>query len=129
MVTIESAARNIMGQDVTRKRPQQDINGSGQREFNYGSLSSSVVNVLLIKHYLNNDQTSKEGLKQLFPAKLVGDISLDIKDFDLIVTATEIFQVVNAQIKANNITGLLTTDPGYFYCDLTYFDHDTVIEN
>ena len=128
MTSVEELARKHFGQDITRKRPQQSFNSSEQLELNYGSMASTTENVVIVKNKLNNNQ-EKEGIKQIFPAKLFGATTLDIKDNDIIVTATEQFQVLNAQIKANNITGTVGADTPYFYCDLTYFDHDTVIES
>ncbi len=128
MSVIQVLARSQFGQTVTRKRPLTSTNASGHPSRNYGSLSSLSVNVVIVKNKQENQQKF-EGLKEVFPAHLVGATDLDIQDFDLIVTATEIFQVKNAQLKANNITGAISTDPSYFYCDLDYFDHDTTIEN
>lgn len=129
MVSIQQSARNQFGQDVTRKRPDSAYNSSGQLEFDYSSTTDTTVNIVIIKNYQSNEQLSKEGIKEIFPAKLIGDPTLDIKEYDLIVTATETFQVLNAQVKANNITGSVLSDPSYFYCDLTYFDHDTILES
>jgi len=128
MTAVQELARKHFGQDVTRKRPQQDFNSAGQLELNYDVMTPATENVVIVKNKLNNNQEI-DGIKQIFPAKLFGATTLDIKDYDVIVTATEQFQVVNAQIKANSITGTVGADTPYFYCDLTYFDHDTVIEN
>ena len=128
MASVVGLAKNHFGQDVTRKRPQQSFNSSGQLDLNYGSTTDTPENVVIVKNKLSNNQ-EKEGIKQIFPAKLFGDTTLDIKDYDVIVTASEQFQVVNSQIKANNITGTVGADVPYFYCDLVFFDHDTVIES
>ena len=127
MTDIQESARGQFGQNVTRKRPSSDYNSAGQQEFDYSSTTDSTVNVVLVKNYLNNEQ-EREGIKQNFPAKIFGATDLDVKDYDLIVTATETFQVLNAQIKANNITGSASTIPSYFYANLTYFDHDDTLE-
>jgi hypothetical protein len=127
MTAIQELARGQFGQDVTRKRPQQSYNSSGQLDLNYGSTTDVSINIVLVKNYQQNTQEF-EGIKQTFPAKIFGATDIDIKDYDLIETATEIFQVVNAQIKANNITGSVGSDTAYFYADLTYFDPDTTIE-
>jgi len=126
MSVIQVLARSQFGQTVTRKRPDQDYNASGHNELDYTSLTSSSINVVIVKSKQQNDQKF-EGVQEHFPAHMIGATTLDVKDWDLIVTATETFQVKNAQLKADNISGTIGTDPSYFYCDLEYFDHDTTI--
>lgn len=127
MVSIQEIARSQFGQNITRSRPTQSYNAGGQPKLDYTDLTSTTLNVAIVKNYAKDEQ-KLEGLKQDFPAKLFGETDLDIQEFDLIKTTTETFQVENPQIKANNITGAISTDAAYFYCDLVYFDDNLIIE-
>lgn len=128
MASVVGLAKQHFGQNISRNRPQISENAAGQDTPNYGSTTDVPLNVVIIKNYLKEEQ-KLQGVELTFPAKLIGDSDLDIKDFDLIVTPTETFQVKNAQIKANNITGTVGADTPYFYCDLVYFDNNIIIEN
>jgi len=127
MATIVSNALNQFKQTVTRKRPTTDYNSSDQVIADYSSTTDLVMSVVIIKNHKTNEQTSLEGVREVFPAKLIAAEDSNIQDFDLIVTSDDIFQVKNSQNKANNFIGAVSSDPSYFYCDLTYYNNDTTL--
>ena len=125
--SIVSIAITDFGKIVTIKKPTKTINSSGQMNLDYSTTTDTEATLCVIKMKLDNTQ-AKVGIISDFPAYLLAETTEDVEDYDLIVTPQETFQVKNSQLKADNITQRVKTEPAYLYADLTYFDHDTVLE-
>jgi hypothetical protein len=120
MASIQELARKHFGQDVTRKRPTKSYNSSGQLDMDYSTTTDVTLNLVIIKSKADNKQ-EKQGIPKLYPAYSFGKPDEDIEEWDLLVTTTETYQVLNKVVKANNITGALGYDTPYYYCDLVLF--------